>query len=433
MCVEIAIFGTILNFFTTRKGNLLEHAFKEVVKRILCILLFILLFTTNDGYAKKPSIESLINRNSSILVMDQNDRIIYDKNSNKKRIPASTIKLLTSLAAFHYLGEDYHYKTEVYRSSNGDFILKGYGDPVFVSEEMERMAASIREKKYILFNKLILDATYFSYPIKIPGVSKSFNPYDALNGALCVNFNTVYYQRDTKWRPISAEPHTPLLPFVISKIKPRTPKGRISIFRNHKDTVLYVGHLMKYFLNNEGIQISDNIVTGSISSKDQLIYTHESKTSLSEIISMLLEYSNNFIANQLLISVGAHVYDSPGTIKKGLKAFRTFSKNQLGLTQFKQVEGSGISRKNKISAKDMCKVLKAFEPYKHLLVKKDYQRYKSGTLNGVRTRAGYLEISEKISYRFVIMLYKKNITTDVVDRIMDRVVSDLLQKHNTPN
>ncbi len=50
---------------------------------------------------------SLIGPNDSLLVADPEGRIIMSKNENKKLVPASILKLLTSLAAFHYLRPDY--------------------------------------------------------------------------------------------------------------------------------------------------------------------------------------------------------------------------------------------------------------------------------------------------------------------------------------
>ena len=56
-----------------------------------------------------------------------------------------------------------------------------------------------------------LDDTYFTQPLTIPGISSSSNPYDAPNGALCANFNTVFFKHSRDGYA-SAEPQTPLLP-----------------------------------------------------------------------------------------------------------------------------------------------------------------------------------------------------------------------------
>jgi D-alanyl-D-alanine carboxypeptidase/D-alanyl-D-alanine-endopeptidase (penicillin-binding protein 4) len=61
------------------------------------------------------------------------------------------------------------------------------------------------------------------------------------------------------------------------------------------------------------------------------------------------------------------------------------------LKHIKIVEGSGLSRKNHLSAYDMLAILEKFEPYKGLLRSQDRVLYKTGSLRGVRARAGYIE------------------------------------------
>ncbi len=65
-------------------------------------------------------------------------------------------------------------------------------------------------------------------------------------------------------------------------------------------------------------------------------------------------------------------------------------------------EGSGLSRKNRISGLDMLTLLKGFKHYRYLLKDKNGLRFKTGTLRGLHTRAGYLETFEEDPYYFVI-------------------------------
>ncbi len=54
---------------------------------------------------------------------------------------------------------------------------------------------AIRQRlgEHIHLNNLILDDSYFA-PFTVPGVSDSLKPYDAANGALSVNFNTLCFK-----------------------------------------------------------------------------------------------------------------------------------------------------------------------------------------------------------------------------------------------
>ena len=67
-------------------------------------------------------------------------------------------------------------------------------------------------------------------------------------------------------------------------------------------------------------------------------------------------------------------------------------------------EGSGISRGNRFTARGLAEVLNLFAPYADLLHGHDGGANKTGTLEGVRTLAGYVDTSKHGRVRFVISL-----------------------------
>lgn len=68
-------------------------------------------------------------------------------------------------------------------------------------------------------------------------------------------------------------------------------------------------------------------------------------------------------------------------------------------------EGPGISRENHFTARGLAKMLYHFSPYADLLRRTSGgSRYKTGTIPGVRTLAGYANISKHGRVRFVIAL-----------------------------
>jgi D-alanyl-D-alanine carboxypeptidase/D-alanyl-D-alanine-endopeptidase (penicillin-binding protein 4) len=71
-------------------------------------------------------------------------------------------------------------------------------------------------------------------------------------------------------------------------------------------------------------------------------------------------------------------------------------------------EGSGISRNNHFSARGLAKVLERFAPHADLLRGHDGGMNKTGTLEGVRTLAGYADTSSHGRVRFVISLTSNN-------------------------
>ena len=352
-------------------------------------------------------VTALIGPNDSLLVANSEGHIIISKNKNKKLVPASILKLLTSLAAFHYLGSNYRYTTEFYLDSHLNLKIKGFGDPLLISEIVNDISGRLSELigRSAVLNDLVVDDSRFNQPLTLPGISSSPQPYDAPNGALCVNFNTVFFKR-TKSGHISAEAQTPLLPYAEQKIKARNLKnGRYVLSNIENENTIYAGKLFRYFLRQHGIQFSGKVTPGRVNeSQDNLIYRYVSKFSLAQIISKLLEHSNNFTTNQLFITSGIEALGPPGNLEKGVAAALDYTSNVLQIKNMSIVEGSGISRRNRISAHQMLRVLDEFKPHHQLMRKKGREFYKTGTLSGVSTRAGYIADENGGFYRYVVMI-----------------------------
>lgn len=384
---------------------------KLAFKFTSCLLLLLLPFvkTTNLYCGKLDDLEHLVGDRDAVLVADPKGHIVFSKNVDIQLIPASTLKIFTALAAIHYLGPDYKFFTEFYMDRHSNLKIKGYGDPLLISETVVKMVRHLSMRlcsRYSIINDLILDDSYFDVSTAIPGVSVSYEPYDAPNGALCVNFNTVNFKRNKIGDYVSAESQTPLLPFVLSRVKAsQMDHGRILLSGQKNETTRYAGHLFLYYLKKEKIRLNGSIRLGTVhKEKDQLIYSHVSGFSLSQVLSKLLEYSNNFIANQLLITIGAKVYGPPGNLEKGIRAALAYAKNILEIDYIQLEEGSGISRKNQISARNFYKILYEFIPYYFLMRQTDKMYFKTGTLKGIHTRAGYIKKKNGGLYPFVLMI-----------------------------
>jgi D-alanyl-D-alanine carboxypeptidase/D-alanyl-D-alanine-endopeptidase (penicillin-binding protein 4) len=146
------------------------------------------------------------------------------------------------------------------------------------------------------------------------------------------------------------------------------------------------------------------IRAGVVGPEDTLVYTYHSIFALEQVLKEMFEFSNNFIANQILIALGAHMHGPPGTLAKGVRVLSDYAREVLHIHDIEIAEGSGISRKNRLSALGMLAVLRRFEPHRTLLVREGQVLYKSGTLKGVKTRAGYIEGRSGNPYSFVIFL-----------------------------
>lgn len=378
------------------------HVKLSFISLISCCLI---ICTTAIGYSADKNIGYILADDEGTILSHQNETCFF--------VPASILKILTSLSALHILKADYRFQTQYHFDPvSKDLYIKGFGDPLLISEVIEQLCSEIISNiKMTQIRNIVCDTSYFSSEITIPGKGLSLNPYDSPVGALCANFNTINF----KWNPktnrfISAEPQTPLLKKFQHKIKQtRLKAGRIVLTR--EENFLYPGWLIQYFLKKK-IKITGAVMAGQLPLNHQNTETFRSPYSVSDLVQKLLKYSNNFIANQLLLSAGAVRYGSPATLEKGILAIKLYAKTHLELTDLPIFEGSGLSRENKITPVQMLTILQGFEPYYFLLKQKRNDYYKTGTLHGVRTRAGFLIGKNRRRYPYVIMVNQHNKTYD---------------------
>jgi D-alanyl-D-alanine carboxypeptidase/D-alanyl-D-alanine-endopeptidase (penicillin-binding protein 4) len=364
--------------------------------------------------------------NAGIILADDRGRVLYTQNKEKSFVPASTLKILTSLAAIHILGEDYHFPTHYdYDATSKNLYIKGYGDPLLTSEVIEDLSQDIILKAKIKeIHHFIIDPSYYANPINIPGKGDSLNPYDAPVGALCANFNTINFQwdRDKKCF-ISGEPQTPLLDFFHEDIrKTNLRQGRIILSQQQSD--LYPGLLLKHFLEKK-IPVTGSVRVETFALKNTAPHVFQSPHELKTIVQSLLQYSNNFIANQLLLSMGAKLFGEPATLEKGVRAVQEFSYQEMNLSALKIHEGSGLSRGNRISPNEMLRILIKFMPYHGLLKHEENEFFKTGSLTGVRTRAGYLSGKDKRLYPYIILVNEENMGYEVILTRLKNMVNQL--------
>ena len=257
---------------------------------------------------------------------------------------------------------------------------------------------------------IYLDNTAFDINRIVDGGGLSDNPYDAQNAALSVNFNTVNVEKNKTGNVVSAEEQTPTLP-LMKKLAVKADPGIHRINISWKDSggdntvSQYAGELFRAFQKSENIPGAGKIELRKIPDTLSPFYVHQSSKSLEDIIGPLMLYSNNFIANQLFLAVGAAKYGYPATWQKARMAVAGYLQGKFQMTgnEIKIVEGSGLSRENRISPHAMIQLLNSFRPYSHLLPLENGMLLKSGTLSGVYTYAGYF-IRSKSMDSFVLML-----------------------------
>src|SRR5215475_7608590 len=247
------------------------------------------------------------------------------------------------------LGGDYRFETRFYLDDKRVLYVRGGGDPFLISEELAPLAtklvAAVGRKP---ISGIVLDASYYPSNLRIPGIEETGESYNALNSALAVNFNTVSAVRD-------------------------------------------------------GDKVKGTISTGIVPAALKPVYVHQSPP-LSKILAELLRASNNFVANQVFLEIGAHRLGGPVSLEKSLHVANEMLAAHGLAAAIHLEEGSGISRNNHFTAHGLAKVLELFAPHADLLRGRDGGMNKTGSLEGVRTLAGYADTSSHGRVRFVIAL-----------------------------
>lgn len=343
-----------------------------------------------------------------VLVLDAEGNELVAQNADKPFVPASVAKLVTAWLAMEVLGGDYRFETRFYLDDDRVLYVRGGGDPFLVSEELALLAPELlAETGTEPFAGIVIDASYYPADLRIPGIEDTDEAYDALNAALAVNFNTINAVRNGK-TVRSAEEQTPITPLAISQFRARASNGRSRISLAKEDpkvSVRYAGELLAAFIERADGSIDGEISVGSVPAGLEPVYAHRQSRDLSEILRQMLIGSNNYIANQLFLEIGAKRLGGPVSLEKSLQVAReNLAKYDLA-EAIQLEEGSGISRNNRFTARGLAKVLDRFAPHAELLRStKNGSRYKTGTFSGVRTLAGYARTSSHGDVRFVISL-----------------------------
>lgn len=339
-------------------------------------------------------------------------------NSDRASSPASTMKLVTSYVALGSLGPNYRWPTELYVTGNiaggvlrGDVILKGYGNPDFRENDLVEMLQALRQHgvQHIAGN-VYVDRTYFQLPYEQPGAfdGQVNAAYNAQPDALLYNERGSCYE----FRNLKGQ---------IQRIcpLPRNAKAVADLNTN------LFGGFWKIWVGMLGGNLQGSFHEGRVPQQAQLLYRHQSKP-LAEILKTVNKDSNNVMARQIMLSVGAQQLGAPGTPRKGAEATgRWLESRGLYFPELRLENGAGLSRIERISARNLGEMLvDAFNsPYRDALMEslpalgmegtvknrlkrsaaRGYGRFKTGTLRNVRALAGYLQSMDGQIYAISIL------------------------------
>ncbi len=316
--------------------------------------------------------------------------------------PASVMKLVTTLAALEMLSPAYRWKTNAYAAGalsedalQGDLVLKGYGDPRLTFESFWLLLRALRDRGLRqVRGDLVLDRSYFETAAHDAARfdAEPLRPYNVGPDALLLSFKAVRFQfvpdaeRGTVL--VSAQPRPEPLEVVSvlrlgngpcgdwrEKVRPdfQTSAKLRALFTgefpascgerywnisllSHPD---FVGGVFRQLWPELGGALAGGVREGTVPADAKLIYSHESPP-LSEIVRDINKYSNNVMARQLYLTLGAEASRPPARNQKSLAAVRAWlAQKGLDFPELVIENGSGLSRIERISAQNLAALLLA--------------------------------------------------------------------------
>ena len=334
--------------------------------------------------------------------------------------------------ALETLGPQYRFTTYLYKDKLGNLYVKGEGDPFLTSEAIYQIAQKLKQLKIENINSLIFDSSAYALEKTQNESANTDNPYDAQSAAMAVNFNTISFIVTKKQEVLSGEKQTPFLP-MMENLGSSYPEGSHRINVNSlphagklTNTIRYCGELFTAIFKEQGITVTNGYISGHLPQNADPLIVYTSEKTVTDLVQLCLQYSTNFIANQLFLACGSKQFGYPASWKKAAMAAQVYISQQLNLNSSGVwlVDGSGLSTQNRINTAAMLTILDKFRPYAKLLPKKKSMYVKSGTLNHVYTFAGYFTNSQELS-PFVIFLNQEKNTRNKVLQLLELEYSSI--------
>ncbi|MFO7445801.1 MAG: D-alanyl-D-alanine carboxypeptidase/D-alanyl-D-alanine-endopeptidase [Ignavibacteriaceae bacterium] len=470
------------------------------MKKKFILLLFILLtsFITAQQNVEtlQAKLDNLLSGNffeSTLAAVDVYDltqqKILYQKNNKMLLHPASNMKILSSAAGLIFLGGDYLFQTKLFYTGKiinetlyGDLFVSGGCDPDFTGDDLDSLvfaisALGIKEILGNLFGDVSMTDSLFWGKGWMWDDDPSIDaPYLS---ALSINKNSLV---------VSANGTNPELPVTLT-IQPETnyvdiendgttvalsDTNTLTIDRdwlNRKNTIIVKGSLKQYDrkvvklnmykpelyfltlfkekLNKAGIRLTGSIRIFDSPSDAEFLYSFNRL--YDSILVSLNKESDNLSAEMVLRGLSEKYSGKPATAENGIKLIDSLIiLTGLKPSQYRIVDGSGVSHYNLVSAELILAVLKYMYSQHPELYGRLYNSFpiagidgtlknrmkntpaegnvhaKTGTLSGVSCLSGYLTSKNGSIIAFSVLIQNHVKNTSAVLRFQDQICNILV-------
>lgn len=384
--------------------------------------------------------------------------------------PASTMKLVTTYAALELLGPNHQWKTEFHADGpiengtlNGNLYLKGGGDPKLNMEKLWLLLRDLRANGVqTVTGDLILDRSHFvqpSLPIFDDDGNDKNKPFLVGPDSLLVNLKALRFVARNDNGKVNVVVEPPIATVRVDNRIQALPKAKCpgwpDIRYNPIEdaegvTVVVTGKLAAGCSGQTYLSLLDHqrYATGAVRAiwkelggsilghdrvapvpEDARMIARAYSPDLVEIIRDINKYSNNTMARQLFLSLGAE-FRNEADVDDSMAAQRVIrqwlAKKGLISPHLVIENGSGLSRAERVSARELASLLQAAwqSPYAAEFISSmplaavdgtmrkrlrntgvaGKAHIKTGTLNTVRAIAGYSRDNDGNTWAVVAIL-----------------------------
>lgn len=314
-------------------------------------------------------------------------------NARSPMNPGSTMKVLTTLSALELLGPAYSWKTEVYLDG-ADLVLRGHGDPKLNIESFWTLLRNLRGRGLReLRGDVVLDRSYFAPAQYAPIDDDVFRSYNVAPDALLVNFKSLRFTflPEEQGVRLYVEPTLPDL-VVTNTLKlgqgacpdgnralremaqasfqsapPRASfTGMYPVSCGERELNLaiyapqdYFAAILRELWTELGGTWTGSVRDGVVPPTAKLLYVHESEP-LSSLVRDINKFSNNVMARQVFLTIGAEKGGAPARAEEAVRAIKDWvASKKISAPELTLENGSGLSRNERISVEHMAAILQA--------------------------------------------------------------------------
>ncbi len=370
--------------------------YKRTIWVLLCC--WVTVFASADTISRIIQQKKLTKVKFAVLAVDADSgRTLYQKNATVPMIPASNMKLVTAAAAVHYLGGDYSFKTQV-GLKGSDLIVIGGGDPLLGEPKLDtqdrrnadklfdEVIAKLKAVGVSSVQDIIVDVSFFDNNRVHPSWPREqLNQWYACEVSGLNFYNNcvrVVATRKGSRGVLTMEPTNSYITLVNQLRMISKGSSAVGAYRNSVPNKLMVkGRLNKQagfdvaFENPQGLFgsiLRDRLKQAGIGVKGQIVqkYAKDAKdvrvlttfeTPIAEVLYRSNKDSLGLAAESLVKTISAE--NTQGQINgewpHGQALIRRYL-SSLGCSVEQVVldDGSGLSRKNQLSAMVLVAVLK---------------------------------------------------------------------------